>query len=78
MKKEVDIFKVKDKKLPKHDQRVLVKKKGITPFCAIFQCWLGDMFWYVPEMDEVGKFNGRHVKLEITDKWMPLYNKYFN
>jgi hypothetical protein len=27
MKKEVDIFKVKDKKLPKHDQRVLVKKK---------------------------------------------------
>ena len=37
MKKEVDIFKVKDKKLPKHDQRVLVKKKGGIPFCAIFQ-----------------------------------------
>ena len=36
MKKEVDIFKVKDKKLPKHDQRVLVKKKGGIPFFVPF------------------------------------------
>ena len=78
MKREVDIFKVKDKKLPKHDQRVLVKKKGVMPFFAIFQCWMGDMFWFVPTMDEIGKFNGHRVKLDITDKWMPLYNKYFD
>jgi hypothetical protein len=28
-------------------------------------------------MDEFGKFHGIIFKLEITDKWMPIYSKYF-
>lgn len=77
MEKEIKIFKVKDKKLPKHDQQVLVKKKGMTPFYAFFQCWMGDMFWYCISMNAIGEPIACKIKLEISDKWMPILSKYF-
>jgi hypothetical protein len=67
MKKEHDVYVVKDKKLPKHDQVVLVKKKNMSPFIAKFQSWLGKIYW----------FNGTLIEVELSDKRIPILNKYF-
>jgi len=77
MKKEHEVFKVKDKKLPKHEQLVLVKKKGLPPFVASFQVWKGDIFWWVPTMNAIGEYKGRRIDIELSDKWIPLLSKFF-
>ena len=67
MIKQHSVYKISEK-LPKHDQLVLVKKRGFDPFICTFQVWLDKINWFSA---------GHLIEIEKTDKWIPVLNKYF-